>query len=75
MKSFNEVWELAREYCKEKMSEVAFNVWIDVLTPVKFENGTAYLSVRSTFQKISLRKSIFLSLPMDWRVFLVFLFR
>ena len=51
MKSFNEVWNMVRDYCRERMSEVAFNVWIDVLTPVKFENETAYLSVRSEFQK------------------------
>lgn len=51
MKSFNEVWALAQEYCRTKMSEVAFNVWIDILTPHKFENETAYLSVRSSFQK------------------------
>lgn len=51
MESFNEVWALIQEYCKQQMTEVAYNVWIDPISPRKFENDVATLYISSTFKK------------------------
>lgn len=51
MESFKDVWELVREYCKTKVSEVAFNTWISEIIPVKMENGEAVIFVRANFQR------------------------
>lgn len=51
MESFKEVWELVREYCKTKMSEVAFNTWINEIEPVRLENNEAIIFVRANFQR------------------------
>lgn len=51
MESFMQVFNLVKETCHESISDVAFNLWIAPLEPVKFENGTAYLYIKSEFQK------------------------
>lgn len=51
MESFKEVWELIREYCKTKVSEVAFNTWINEIEPVRLENNEAVIFVRANFQR------------------------
>ena len=53
MESFREVFSKVSEYCKTQMSEVAYNLWISDIQPVKFdaETGTAYLFVRSEFKR------------------------
>lgn len=51
MESFKEVWELVREYCKTKVSEVAFNTWINEIQPVRLENNEAVVFVRANFQR------------------------
>lgn len=51
MESFKEVWELVREYCRSKVSEVAFNTWISEIQPVKMENNEAVVFVRANFQR------------------------
>ena len=51
MESFIEVWQLVSDYCKREISEVAHNIWISCIEPVKFEDGTAVLYVRTPFQK------------------------
>ena len=51
MESLNDVWEAICEYCKTQISEVAFNVWIGVLNPIRFSDGEIVLSVRTSFQK------------------------
>ncbi len=51
MESFREVFNLVSEYCKSQISEVAYSLWIKDIEPVKFEDGTAYLYVKSEFKK------------------------
>ncbi len=51
MNSFQEVFEMACRYCQEDLSEVAYNLWIKDIEPVRFDGTTAYLFVRSDFKK------------------------
>ncbi len=51
MESLNEVWESVCSYCKEEISEVAYKVWIDSLSPVDLTDGDAILHVRTSFQR------------------------
>lgn len=51
MESFKEVWQTVYDYCKTRISEVAFNVFIDCISPVRLESNQAILSVRSSFQR------------------------
>lgn len=51
MESFREVFNLVSSYCREQISEVAHTLWIKDIEPVKFEDGTAYLYVKSEFKK------------------------
>lgn len=51
MQSFNEVWENVCDYCKGKISDVAFKTWISCMEPVELTNSEAVFFVRSEFQK------------------------
>lgn len=53
MESFKEVWESVCQYCLQNklIGELPFKVWIDCIQPVKLENDTAVLSVKTSFQK------------------------
>ena len=51
MESFMQVFNLVKEACHESLSDVAFNLWIKPLEPVKLESDTATLYVASEFQK------------------------
>lgn len=51
MESFMQVFRLVKETCHEQISDVAFNLWIDPLEPVKMENDTVVLFIKSEFQK------------------------
>ena len=51
MDSFREVFDLACQYCQKELSEVAYNLWIKDIEPVRFEGSVAYLFVRSAFKK------------------------
>lgn len=51
MESFSEVLSMVNEYCKQKLSDVAYSLWIKDIEPVKFEDLTAYLYVKSEFRK------------------------
>ena len=51
MESFMQVFNLVKNACHEGISDVAFNLWISPLEPVKLENDTAYLFIKSEFQK------------------------
>lgn len=50
MDSFAEIWQLVQEELKNKVTEVAYNVWLSPLEFVKFENDTVFLSI-SDFKK------------------------
>lgn len=47
MESFTEVWNLVCEYCKSKITEIAFSTWISRIEPVTldFTDGIAVLKV------------------------------
>lgn len=51
MHSFKESWSAVCEYCKSKISDVAFNTWIYCLEPVKLQDDEAVLFVRSNYQR------------------------
>lgn len=46
-----EVLNLVKEYCKQEITDIAFNLWIQPIEPVSFENDTATLFVKTKFQK------------------------
>ena len=45
MDSFTEIWQAVLDYCKSNLNETAFNLWIQPLKPVKFENNSVTLSI------------------------------
>ncbi|MCM1543913.1 MAG: hypothetical protein NC110_01325, partial [Ruminococcus sp.] len=45
MDSFSEIWELIKEYLKNSVTEVAYNVWLKPLEFVSFKNDTITLSI------------------------------
>ena len=49
MSSFDEVFAAVKEYCKERLALATYNLFIDGIEPVGFENGAATLCVRSEF--------------------------
>ena len=51
MKSLKDVWSSVKDYCQSQMSDVAFNVWIDVLSPVDMKEKDVFLFVKTPFQK------------------------
>lgn len=48
MDSFNEIWQAVLDYCKERVSETAFNLWIKKIKFVRFENSSVTLELPST---------------------------
>ena len=51
MDSFEEIFGLVKDYCKTQMTEVAYNLWIKDIEPVKLTVEKVYLSVNSEFKK------------------------
>lgn len=51
MESFSEVVNLVKNYVKECVSDIAYNCWINIIEPVKFENGDAVIYIKTSFQK------------------------
>ena len=51
MDSFSDVWELVAHHCKTQLSDMVYDLWIKCIEPVKLENDTALLYVRSKFQQ------------------------
>lgn len=51
MDSYEELFGLVSDYCKAQMSEVAHNLWISDIVPIRFENDVAVLGVNSDFKK------------------------
>lgn len=53
MESFVDMFNLVKKYCLEvdKITDVAYNVWIKPIEPVNFDNNIATLFVKSEFQK------------------------
>lgn len=51
MESFDEVFFLVNEYCKNEISEVAHTAWIKGIKPLRLEGDTAVLAVNTNFKK------------------------
>ncbi len=56
MDSFNEAWDVICEYCKQHITQIAYNTWISKITPVKmdFAEGKAILMVPAEFHRQTL---------------------
>lgn len=52
MNSYNEFWEAVRNYCKENMNSIAFNMWIEPLKLINF--GADRVTVAAPAFKIEL---------------------
>ncbi|MEG0899303.1 MAG: chromosomal replication initiator protein DnaA [Oscillospiraceae bacterium] len=51
METLNDVFQMVSDRCKEDISDIAHKLWIQCIDPLKLENSTAYLHVKSEFQK------------------------
>lgn len=51
MESFKDVFNLACEYCRAELSEVAYGLWIADIEPMGFDGSIVYLFVRTPFKK------------------------
>ena len=51
MESFLEVFNHVKSLCAQQITDVAYSLWIQPIEPVKFEDNTAFLFVKSDFQK------------------------
>ncbi len=53
MDSFSKVLAIVKEYCSSHpmVSSIGFNKWINILEPIKLENGTASLYTESEFSR------------------------
>lgn len=58
MESFTEAWSLVCDYCKERITEVAFTTWISRIEPVEldFEKNVAVLQVPNDFHRQTLTR-------------------
>ena len=58
MESFNEAWELICDYCKTKITDVAYKAWISRIEPIKldFDEGDAILMVPNDFHRQTLNR-------------------
>ena len=56
MDSFNEAWGIICDYCRSKMTEVAYKTWISKIEPVNldFAQGKAILMVPADFHRQTL---------------------
>ena len=51
MDTFISAWDSVCDFCRKQMTETAFSAFIKGLTPVRLDEGAAYFSVRTKFQK------------------------
>lgn len=58
MESFNEAWDLICDYCKTRITEVAYKTWISRIEPINldFDAGDATLLVPNEFHKQTLNR-------------------
>ncbi|HHV32193.1 chromosomal replication initiator protein DnaA [Caproiciproducens sp. LBM24188] len=56
MESFTEIWNLVCDYCKKKITDIAYSTWISRIEPVNldFEQGTAVLKVPNELHRQTL---------------------
>ena len=51
MESFDQLFDVIKEQCREQLSDIAFTLWIKDIKPLRFEDSTAFLQVKSIFKK------------------------
>lgn len=58
MESFNEAWDLICDFCKTRITDVAYKTWISRIEPVKldFSAGDAILMVPNEFHRQTLNR-------------------
>ena len=58
MESFNEAWDLICDFCKTRITDVAYKTWISRIEPVKldFTAGDAILMVPNEFHRQTLNR-------------------
>ncbi len=58
MESFNEAWDLICEFCKNRITDVAYKTWISRIEPISldFENGNATLMVPNEFHRQTINR-------------------
>ena len=58
MNSFDEAWNLICDFCKTKITDVAYKTWMSRIEPVKldFEQGKAILMVPNEFHRQTLNR-------------------
>lgn len=58
MDSFDDAWKLICDYCKTKITDVAYNTWISRIKPLNldFDKNTAYLAVPNEFHCQTLKR-------------------
>ena len=61
MDSFDEVFSAVKSYCKQRLVDATYNLFIDGLEPISFENGVVTISVRSDFIKEWFRRGMRIS--------------
>lgn len=56
MDSYNDLWKLVRDYCKQNISETAYNLWFSDMKLVSFEDDKVVLSENSYKAEIVRKK-------------------
>ncbi|MBE6835672.1 MAG: chromosomal replication initiator protein DnaA [Ruminococcaceae bacterium] len=51
MDSFMEIWQVVCDYCRERINETAYNLWLSPLKPVRFENDSVTLYINDDFKR------------------------
>lgn len=51
MDSLEELFKFVSDYCRQQMTEVAHNLWISDIVPLRLESDTVYLGVNSEFKQ------------------------
>lgn len=51
IESFDQVFDYVKQACSAGLSEIAYSLWIRDIEPLRFEDSTAHLLVKSEFKK------------------------
>lgn len=51
METYEDLWQNVLAYCKEKINETAFDLWLSPIEIMNFENGIAQLHFSNAFRK------------------------
>ena len=51
MDSFMKIWQSVLDYCRTKVNETVYNLWISPLKPISFENNTIKFYINDEFTR------------------------